>query len=561
MVSILYPGMPQGPDISGFTDGLAGLGQRLQQRRYEKEAPGLLEQLYGPQAQQQPMSLASLGQQGGQIERQPLASPTDPASQRVAQAHAASGGTPPQGAIEAYIRHAAKQRGIDPEIAVRVAMSEGGVSDPTRQSDVVKNGVREQSYGPFQLYMGGGLGNEFQQATGLHPSDPGAWQKGIDFALDKAKEGGWGPWYGAAKAGIGNRDGIGGAQGALNAMAAPQGQQMPQSTPQGQGGFNVDPALMKQLFANPLTRDLAIDVARTRLAAMQDQNDPMKRLAFEKAQLEVEKLRTEGTKPNIVNAGDGQLYDANSGQWIEGPGRQNGQQGGFRFDGKSVEAQALNGLMDSGQITAQQAQQLGAGKTITGPNGEIIFLTPQGVFGQPAGGGQPQPLGGQPAGNIPITEPKVTVDEKKAMTFADRMYTSGKIIDDMGTAGSGKLDQIASQVPGVGEYLTSDDFKKVDQAKRDFINAQLRRESGAVIAESEFDNANKQYFPQPNDTPEVLEQKKRNRQIVIDGMARDSGPTYKAPALTGQISSQADYDALPSGAEFTAPDGSRRRKP
>ncbi|TIO88309.1 MAG: hypothetical protein E5X92_29065, partial [Mesorhizobium sp.] len=56
--------------------------------------------------------------------------------------------------------------------------------------------------------------------------------------------------------------------------------------------------------------------------------------------------------------------------------------GQFRFTGSSVEAQALNGLMDvgpeKGGLTVEQAQQLAAGKTITGPNGEMLFLTPQG---------------------------------------------------------------------------------------------------------------------------------------------------------------------------------------
>ena len=72
------------------------------------------------------------------------------------------------GIIEAYIRQAAIARGIDPDIAVRVARSEGGLSDPVRQSDVVKGGVREQSYGPFQLYMAGGLGSR-ALAAGIDP--------------------------------------------------------------------------------------------------------------------------------------------------------------------------------------------------------------------------------------------------------------------------------------------------------------------------------------------------------------------------------------------------------
>jgi len=59
----------------------------------------------------------------------------------------------------------------------------------------------------------------------------------------------------------------------------------------------------------------------------------------------------------------------------------------------------------------------------------------------------------------------------------------------------------------------SDKFKQIEQAQRDFINAALRRESGAAIAESEFENARLQYFPQPGDTPEVVKQKQKNREM------------------------------------------------
>lgn len=121
-------------------------------------------------------------------------------------------------AIEQYIRAAALQRGIDPDIAVRVAKSEGGLSDPFRQSDIVKNGVREPSFGPFQLYMGGGLGNE-ALAAGIDPRTN--WQGGVDFALDNAKKGGWGPWYGAKAVGINGMDGIG-SQVAAQQASPPQ---------------------------------------------------------------------------------------------------------------------------------------------------------------------------------------------------------------------------------------------------------------------------------------------------------------------------------------------------
>lgn len=100
---------------------------------------------------------------------------------------------------EAYIRKAAVARGIDPEIAVEVARREGmntSVVGDNQQSAVVKNGVREPSYGPFQLYMGGGLGNKFLKEKGLDPRDPTTVKEQIDFALDEARKSGWGAWYG-----------------------------------------------------------------------------------------------------------------------------------------------------------------------------------------------------------------------------------------------------------------------------------------------------------------------------------------------------------------------------
>jgi len=109
-----------------------------------------------------------------------------------------------------YIRQAAQARGIDPDVAVAVARSEGLDANPEEgwQSNIVKDGVREPSFGPFQLYMGGGLGNKFQADTGLDPRDPSTVFKQIDFSLDEAKRGGWSPWYGAKAIGLSEREGL-----------------------------------------------------------------------------------------------------------------------------------------------------------------------------------------------------------------------------------------------------------------------------------------------------------------------------------------------------------------
>lgn len=123
--------------------------------------------------------------------------------------------------MENYIRQAAIARGIDPDVAVRVARSEGLGEGVWQANTMLKYG-RERSYGPFQLHVAPegfspGLGNAMQKETGLDPADPRNWKQGIDYALKAAAQGGWGPWYGAKKIGITGKAGIGGQ----TAQAAP----------------------------------------------------------------------------------------------------------------------------------------------------------------------------------------------------------------------------------------------------------------------------------------------------------------------------------------------------
>lgn len=114
------------------------------------------------------------------------------------------------GSIADYIRQAALARGIDPEIALRVARSEGGLTDPFRQGEAMLSYGREESFGPFQLHMrNGGVGVR-ALAAGIDPRTN--WQGGVDFALDEAANKGWGQWFGAAKVGIGDREGLGNAR-------------------------------------------------------------------------------------------------------------------------------------------------------------------------------------------------------------------------------------------------------------------------------------------------------------------------------------------------------------
>ncbi len=138
--------------------------------------------------------------------------------------------------IEAYIRQLAPTLGIDPDVAVAVARSEGGLVDPFRRgegpppkSQAPGLGSTENSYGPFQLYISGnnaGLGDR-AVASGVDPQKD--WKQGVNYALTEAANKGWGQWYGAANSGIDTWQGI------------TRGDQPRQFALEPQGGFSRAP--------------------------------------------------------------------------------------------------------------------------------------------------------------------------------------------------------------------------------------------------------------------------------------------------------------------------------
>lgn len=71
--------------------------------------------------------------------------------------------------------------------------------------------------------------------------------------------------------------------------------------------------------------------------------------------------------------------------------------------------------------------------------------------------------------------------------------------------------------------LQSEAGQKYHQARRAFTEARLRKDSGATIKDSEYEADEKTYFPQPFDSKEVLEQKRRARANVLASLAAEAG--------------------------------------
>jgi len=154
-----------------------------------------------------------------------------------------------------------------------------------------------------------------------------------------------------------------------------------------------------------------------------------------------------------------------------------------------------------------------------------------------AGDGTLVPIPGGPADpkNKPPTE-----FQGKSAAFGARAEEADKILSSLqgkyNPAGISAKNSSA-EVWGVGGVLSaglnaglSDASQRADQAQRDFVNAVLRQESGAAIGAGEFDNARKQYFPQPGDSAAVIQQKAANRKLAVQGLKTNAGhAAFSAP--------------------------------
>jgi hypothetical protein len=163
---------------------------------------------------------------------------------------------------------------------------------------------------------------------------------------------------------------------------------------------------------------------------------------------------------------------------------------------------------------------------------------------------RPITAGGQPIGK---KEKGLNDSQSKALLYSNRMEEADSILSDLESQGRTKSTPGSRTGFGVGaaiNVLNTEAGQKLDQAKRNFINAVLRRESGAVISPSEFQNAEQQYFPQIGDAPGVMAQKAANRRTAIEGIRVEVPEAHRpvpAPkpdkSVPGSVPTRAEIDA------------------
>ena len=193
---------------------------------------------------------------------------------------------------------------------------------------------------------------------------------------------------------------------------------------------------------------------------------------------------------------------------------------------------------DGRREMVQKGVQGPAGQVLETDNGPMLVNTRTGQAQPITANGQAVTGSGKP----------LTSDQSNATAFGMRMKESNQLLNALEDKGVKNTGIIRSSVAGtlgmtpfIGENLQqgahaamntlpgvmggpSGEQQQVDAARRNFVTAVLRKESGAAISASEFYNESQKYFPQPGDTNEVIAQKRHARETAIKAMQIQAGP-------------------------------------
>jgi len=208
-----------------------------------------------------------------------------------------------------------------------------------------------------------------------------------------------------------------------------------------------------------------------------------------------------------------------------------------------------------------------AGQVVERDDGTFLVDTRTGqarpVMGQ---GGQPLTGGGKP----------LTEAQGNSVAFGARAIEANRIVTELEKAGTtntgivrGAIGGTVGMTPFVGEKMQqavqstmnvlptfaggpNEMQQQTDQGRRNFISAVLRKESGAAIPPDEYANEEKKYFPQVGDGPKVIKQKQEARNLAIESLKAQAGPSgvRQINQITGQTQgggNVVDFNQLPTG--------------
>jgi hypothetical protein len=205
-----------------------------------------------------------------------------------------------------------------------------------------------------------------------------------------------------------------------------------------------------------------------------------------------------------------------------------------------------------------KAHQPVAGQVLETENGPMLINTRTGQATPVMSGGQPL-VGGKP----------LTESQGNATAFGMRMKESNQLLNNLEKQGvkdtgivRSTVGGIVGMTPFVGEKMQQGvqsamnvlpsglggpnaQQQETDAARKNFVTAVLRKESGAAISPSEFYTESQKYFPQPGDADSVIKQKQHARETAIKAMEIQAGPGKRQIEQMGAPKKVVNFNDLP----------------
>lgn len=232
------------------------------------------------------------------------------------------------------------------------------------------------------------------------------------------------------------------------------------------------------------------------------------------------------------------------------------------------DAQQRARLLDNGQLTDEMLIDTIMGERApvqaVGPDGRPVYMSPGAAVRQ---GASPAPKE-QPTGmSVTLADGTVIQQGGKALTEGqskDSVYftrASGAIpkLDQYGEALTEITGRIGSATEKAGgNFIKSREYQLAEQAGLEFLQAILRKDTGAAITKEEQSEYGRVYLPQPGDSAELLDQKKASRARALAairlGLPPDAIINAERAGVDLSVSAMpTEQTATAASAEPTAP--------
>lgn len=248
-----------------------------------------------------------------------------------------------------------------------------------------------------------------------------------------------------------------------------------------------DPATLLEMEKNRL------DMEKTRIETERLRNPQM--TPAEKARLDLDTQKFQADQKKLMELSPGTtVFDPSTKQPVYSAPKENAKPAGVQ-EYEYAKAQGFPGTYADWEASKKGGMSLQVDPT----TGEVTF---------------------QQGGNIkPMTEA-----QSKDTTFATRAAGALPLLDKFGDSLTSLSQSAGGQVPMVGNYLKSPEYQQAEQAGKEFLQAILRKDTGAAITAGETAEYGSVYLPRPGDSPELLAQKKASRTRALEAMKAGMTP-------------------------------------